>query len=181
MSKRFESGACKRKKKKLQEYEAKKPTPITAYMHVPTSTTQLEAMQHVELKGIAIRNRSSRGYFHRTGVIDVFRAPYPLNLRRISVVVSHLEWCNRSVMASRSDFPCDTPSTILRPDVNKRLPKYFPASIMSGKAYRRKLLKKKKPISTLNRQTRQKVWISIPNFILIIPYVQVAVCDRLSP
>ncbi|GIY49776.1 hypothetical protein CEXT_699481 [Caerostris extrusa] len=47
MSKRFESGDCKGKKKKLQEYEAKKLSPITAYMHVPTSITQLEAMQHV--------------------------------------------------------------------------------------------------------------------------------------
>ncbi|XP_075232504.1 zinc finger MYM-type protein 1-like [Lycorma delicatula] len=52
MSKRFESGACKRKKKKLQKYEAKKLTSITAYMHVPTSTTRLEAMKHVTPNGI---------------------------------------------------------------------------------------------------------------------------------
>ncbi|XP_075215272.1 zinc finger MYM-type protein 5-like [Lycorma delicatula] len=54
MSKRFESGACKHKKKKLQEYEAKKLTPITAYMHMPTSTTHLEAMQHVVCKDMAV-------------------------------------------------------------------------------------------------------------------------------
>ncbi|GIY37555.1 hypothetical protein CEXT_14921 [Caerostris extrusa] len=47
MSKRFKSGGCKRKKKELQEYEVKKLTLITAYMHIPTSTTQLEAMQHI--------------------------------------------------------------------------------------------------------------------------------------
>lgn len=42
MSKRFESGAWKRKKKRLQDNEIKKLTPITAYMHEPTSTIQLE-------------------------------------------------------------------------------------------------------------------------------------------
>ncbi|GIX78583.1 hypothetical protein CEXT_606481 [Caerostris extrusa] len=45
-SKIFESGACKCKKKKL--------TPITAYMHMATSTTQLEAMQHVVCEDTAV-------------------------------------------------------------------------------------------------------------------------------
>ncbi|XP_075210255.1 sideroflexin-1-3-like [Lycorma delicatula] len=54
MNKIFENGACKRKKKKLQEYETKKLTLITAYMHVPTSTIQMEAMQHVVCEDTAI-------------------------------------------------------------------------------------------------------------------------------
>ncbi|GIY95097.1 hypothetical protein CEXT_216981 [Caerostris extrusa] len=64
-SKRFESGACKRKTKKPQEYDAKKLTPITAYMHVPTSTTQLEAMQHVVYNNLRMSKRFESGAFKR--------------------------------------------------------------------------------------------------------------------
>ncbi|GIY07851.1 hypothetical protein CEXT_21241 [Caerostris extrusa] len=59
MGKSFESGACKFKKKKLQEYEAKMLTPITIYMHVPTSTIQLEAMQHVVCEDTAVAQTQS--------------------------------------------------------------------------------------------------------------------------
>ncbi|GIX80713.1 hypothetical protein CEXT_621921 [Caerostris extrusa] len=54
MSKRFESGASERKKKSYKSMRQKKLTPFTAYMHVPTSTTQLEAMRHVVCEDTAV-------------------------------------------------------------------------------------------------------------------------------